>query len=71
MPPLFDWLQRHGQVTDAEMHRVFNCGIGMVIVVAPGDAAGALAHLQVAGESACMIGKIAARAAGDAPTIVI
>ena len=71
MPPLFDWLQRNGQVADAEMHRVFNCGIGMVIVVAPGDAPGALAHLQAAGETACVIGKIAARAAGDAPTIVI
>jgi phosphoribosylformylglycinamidine cyclo-ligase len=71
MPPLFDWLQRKGQVTDAEMHRVFNCGIGMVIVLAPGDAAGALTHLQAAGEAACVIGKIAARAAGDAPAIVI
>ena len=29
-PPIFDWLQRHGDVADAEMHRVFNCGIGMV-----------------------------------------
>ncbi len=71
MPPLFDWLQRTGQVADAEMHRVFNCGIGMVIVVAPGDAANALAHLQAAGETACVIGKIAARAAGDASAIVI
>ena len=34
MPPLFTWLQQHGQVTDAEMHRVFNCGIGMAVVVA-------------------------------------
>ncbi|MGH8721127.1 MAG: phosphoribosylformylglycinamidine cyclo-ligase, partial [Burkholderiales bacterium] len=29
-PPLFDWLQRKGAVAEAEMHRVFNCGIGMV-----------------------------------------
>ncbi len=33
-PPIFDWLQQHGNVADAEMHRVFNCGIGMVVVVA-------------------------------------
>ncbi len=37
-PPIFDWLQRAGNVADAEMHRVFNCGIGMVIVVAAADA---------------------------------
>ena len=29
-PPLFDWLQKNGNVAEAEMHRVFNCGIGMV-----------------------------------------
>jgi phosphoribosylformylglycinamidine cyclo-ligase len=34
-PPIFSWLQRHGNVADEEMHRVFNCGIGMTIVVAP------------------------------------
>ncbi len=33
-PAIFDWLQRAGNVADAEMHRVFNCGIGMVVVVA-------------------------------------
>ena len=71
MPPLFGWLQRNGQVTDAEMHRVFNCGIGMVIVVAPNDAPKAIAHLEASGETATVIGRIAARAAGDAPTIVI
>jgi phosphoribosylformylglycinamidine cyclo-ligase len=58
-------------VADAEMHRVFNCGIGMVIVVAPNDAPKAIAHLEAAGETAIVIGRIAARAAGDAPTIVI
>ena len=33
MPPLFQWLQQHGGVADAEMHRVFNCGIGMAVIV--------------------------------------
>jgi hypothetical protein len=32
LPPLFTWLQQHGGVADAEMHRVFNCGIGMVVL---------------------------------------
>jgi hypothetical protein len=34
LPPLFDWLQQQGNIEDAEMYRVFNCGIGMVIVPA-------------------------------------
>ncbi len=57
-PPLFDWLQREGSVTDAEMHRVFNCGIGMVAVVAPEHADAALGMLADAGETAYPIGEI-------------
>ena len=37
-PEVFQWLQRAGNVAEDEMHRVFNCGIGMVVVVAPNDA---------------------------------
>jgi phosphoribosylformylglycinamidine cyclo-ligase len=37
MPKLFEWLQSGGGVADDEMHRVFNCGIGMAIVVSPDD----------------------------------
>ena len=33
MPPLFNWLQENGNVADDEMHRVFNCGIGMAVVL--------------------------------------
>ena len=44
-PAIFDWLQRAGNVADAEMHRVFNCGIGMVVVVAAADAERAAALL--------------------------
>jgi phosphoribosylformylglycinamidine cyclo-ligase len=42
-PAIFDWLQRAGNVADAEMHRVFNCGIGMIVVVAAADADEAIA----------------------------
>jgi phosphoribosylformylglycinamidine cyclo-ligase len=69
-PPLFDWLQKEGGVPDAEMHRVFNCGIGMIVVVAEKDAAAALKMLADAGETAYRIGTIRARAAGEAQTIV-
>ena len=52
------------------MLRVFNCGIGMVIVVAEADAAAALALLAAAGETAWRIGRIEARGKGEAQTIV-
>ena len=68
--PLFQWLQRAGGVADDEMHRVFNCGIGMVVVVAAADAERALAELQAAGETAAVIGTIRARKDGEAQTLV-
>jgi phosphoribosylformylglycinamidine cyclo-ligase len=61
-PGIFDWLQHEGKVSDAEMHRVFNCGIGMVVVIAAADAKRALAVLQDAGERAQQIGEIVERA---------
>ena len=70
MPPLFTWLQQHGGVADAEMHRVFNCGIGMAVIVAAADAKRAMAELAAAGESVWRIGAIAARVPGQAQTIV-
>jgi phosphoribosylformylglycinamidine cyclo-ligase len=39
LPPVFDWLQREGAVPREEMWRTFNCGVGFVLVVAPGDVA--------------------------------
>ncbi len=71
MPPLFTWLQRHGGVAEAEMHRVFNCGIGMTLIVAEKDAASALRMLATAGERVYRIGCIEARAPGQARTVVI
>ena len=70
MPPLFSWLQQHGGVADAEMHRVFNCGIGMVVIVAAADAERAMAELAAAGETVWRIGAIAERAFGQGQTIV-
>jgi len=70
MPPLFQWLQQHGGVADAEMHRVFNCGIGMTVIVSKENAEAAMAQLQAAGETVYRIGEIRARAEGEAQTIV-
>ncbi len=70
-PKLFDWLQREGNVAESEMHRVFNCGIGMVVVVARDDVEPALKLLHAAGEAARVIGAIEARGEGEAQTIVV
>ncbi|HYP68262.1 MAG TPA: phosphoribosylformylglycinamidine cyclo-ligase [Thiobacillaceae bacterium] len=62
--PLFDWLQSTANIDNAEMYRTFNCGIGMVVIVAPENVDAALAQLRAAGETAWKIGEIVARAAG-------
>ena len=69
-PKLFDWLQHEGGVSDDEMHRVFNCGIGMVVIVAEADAGVAMQLLAAAGEKVHHIGRIEARGAGQAQTVV-
>ena len=70
-PKLFDWLQREGNVAESEMHRVFNCGIGMVVVVARENVEPALKLLRAAGEMAVEIGAIESRSEGEAQTIVV
>ena len=71
MPALFQWLQKAGNVADDEMHRVFNCGIGMVVVVAAADAEKTTAILQAQGETVFNIGTIRSLPTGEHPTIVI
>ena len=70
LPPLFQWLQQTGNVDMQEMYRVFNCGIGMAVVVAEDDAERARAALVEAGETVFRIGRIAERKQGEAQTIV-
>ena len=71
MPPLFAWLQRHGGIADAEMHRVFNCGIGLVVIVAAADAMAAETMLRAAGETVTRIGAIVERPEGAPATVVV
>lgn len=61
VPPVFSWLAKTGGVAPAEMMRTFNCGIGMVTVVAAGQAAQVAAVLQAAGETVTPIGRIVPR----------
>ena len=61
---IFDWLQRQGQVADAEMYRVFNCGIGMTVQLAASDAERAIAVLGAMGQEALIIGDVRAGTRG-------
>jgi phosphoribosylformylglycinamidine cyclo-ligase len=63
LPPVFDWLQREGAVPSEEMWRTFNCGVGFVLVVAPGDVAAVSADLQRLGLAHRAIGAVV-KAAG-------
>ncbi|HSZ10039.1 MAG TPA: phosphoribosylformylglycinamidine cyclo-ligase [Steroidobacteraceae bacterium] len=56
--PVFEWLQLQGNVEDAEMYRVFNCGIGMTVHVSAHDAQRAIGILRDAGQEALVIGSI-------------
>jgi phosphoribosylformylglycinamidine cyclo-ligase len=61
---VFDWLQRQGQVADAEMYRVFNCGIGMTVHLRPSDVDRAIGILRDAGQPALVIGEVRAGTRG-------
>jgi phosphoribosylformylglycinamidine cyclo-ligase len=58
LPPLFGWLQARGGIAPQEMARTFNCGIGMVVTVAPDAAEEVTAALRAAGETLYAIGRI-------------
>lgn len=57
-PAVFQWLAREGAVPEDEMLKTFNCGIGMILVVAPDRAAGLTALLQSAGERVMTLGHV-------------
>ncbi|UTH72480.1 phosphoribosylformylglycinamidine cyclo-ligase [Chromobacterium sp. IIBBL 290-4] len=68
LPKLFQWLQREGNVDIQEMYRTFNCGIGMVVVVAPEHAEQAAELLREAGEAVYRIGQVRARVGDEHQT---
>ena len=71
MPDLFRWLQMKGGVADAEMVRVFNCGIGMVVIVAPDQVDAAIKSLTAQGLKAWTVGEVVERPKDAPQTIVI
>jgi phosphoribosylformylglycinamidine cyclo-ligase len=58
-PPIFDWLQEHGNIETTEMYRTFNCGVGLVLVVDADKADDAVKLLKAEGENAWIIGQTA------------
>jgi phosphoribosylformylglycinamidine cyclo-ligase len=59
LPPVFEWLQEVGGVSEAEMRRTFNCGVGLVLVVDTHDLADVLEGLVRADEDAFVVGELA------------
>ncbi len=59
--PVFDWLQTVGQIEDAEMHRTFNMGIGMVLAVSPDKVDTVMARLNELGEAPVLIGELVSK----------
>jgi len=64
LPTVFQWLKLEGGVEEAEMLRTFNCGLGMVAIVAAADETAALERLRAAGEQPLTIGRIIVGEAG-------
>ncbi|WP_439123466.1 phosphoribosylformylglycinamidine cyclo-ligase [Marivita sp.] len=58
LPPVFQWLAQTGGMAEAELLKTFNCGIGMILVVAPDQAAAVTGILEEAGESVSKIGNV-------------
>ena len=58
--PIFDWLQKQGNISKQEMHRVFNCGLGMLLAVDTTDAEHAIDCLKKDGVNALLVGKVVA-----------
>ena len=71
MPSLFQWLQEKGQVADLEMHRVFNCGIGLVVVVPSHAVSQAIEALKAEQLIAWQIGEVVERPVNAPQTIVL
>jgi phosphoribosylformylglycinamidine cyclo-ligase len=62
VPPVFGWLARVAGTPEHEMLRTFNCGVGMLAVVAAEEAEGLVMHLSSAGERAAVVGRLIPRA---------
>jgi len=65
LPPVFAWLEEMGGLTDHELRRTFNCGVGFALIVAAENVAEVLSRLLDAGEDAFVCGELATRRSAD------
>ena len=70
-PAIFEWLEEKGQIDSHEMYRVFNNGIGLVVIVSAEDADRAMEAFKAEGEKVFRIGEISTLPAGEAPCVVL
>ena len=70
-PSIFGFLQRHGEISEDEMLRVFNCGIGLIVIIAREDADDVMQRFQALGERVYRIGEIEVKATPDDPALVL
>ena len=68
-PPIFGFLKQHGEIPETEMRRVFNCGIGLMVVVHRDEAEEITHRLEAMGERAYRIGAIEAKGAHEPPLV--
>lgn len=69
LPPIFAWIKETGPVSDEEMLRTFNCGVGMILIVSQQNTEPVLNHLEELGEHAWILGKIMAVEPSNKPIV--
>lgn len=70
LPPVFGWLRQAGTLSERDLARTFNCGLGMIAVVAPDDVDQALSLLSEAGETAYVVGSVRTASSEDRTVVI-
>ena len=70
LPPVFQLLKERGNLSDTDMARTFNCGIGMVLLVDESEAAAACDLLEALGEEPVVFGEVVRREGEDSPQVI-
>ena len=65
MLPVFKWLAREGGIAERELLRTFNCGIGMIVIVAPEAAAEVMENFRISGETVVKLGRVIDHGEGE------
>ena len=58
MPPIFEWLKSHGKILQHDMYRIFNCGIGLVLIVNEVDVDSIMKEISLNDFNSFIIGRV-------------